>query len=49
MGRNGGRPARAGLAHSAAALATALVDAIAAAPNPGAVERRRRGQLGCHT
>ena len=45
MGRTAAALRARGLAHSAAALATTLVDAIAAAPDPGAVERRRRGRL----
>ena len=44
-GPDGGRPARLGLAPPAAALATAPVNAVAAAPDSGAVEGRHRGWL----
>ena len=44
-GPDRGRPARLGLAQPAAALATAPVDGVAAAPDPGAVADRRRGRL----
>ena len=44
-GPDGGRPAGRGLAQPAAALATAPVDGVAAAPDPGAVADRRCGRL----